>query len=1014
MEDSSLHSKADIPNEIAKNLLKESLASESLEQQEKEFIAFNETLLSSLPYPAMYVRRKDRIILAANKIALNFGAEIGNHCWRLFGKNEFISDEDYKIALKFPERVPSELNMKCIFCKGDECILESPTQNNPELKAFGRIWDTYWIKVSEDIFLHYLIDITERRKLEESLKESELFLKQTQQIAMLGTYTFDIKSGFWTSSEIMDSIFGIDNTFKKTLESWLLIIHPSMRETMADYFKTEVIERKKGFDKEYKIRRPNDGTEHWVHGIGDLEFDSNGNPIKMIGVIRDITEIKEEQSRVIRNLKFTEVLLKSIPIPIFFLDANGLYAGCNEAFTDQQGVKSDEIKGKSAMDIWPGEESKKYFESDLELISKQEYQKIETKIADKNNEIRDVILAKNVFYDENGQIAGLVGTYIDITDHMITEEAFRESEQMLQTVLDHFPGVVFWKDKNSTYMGCNQSFAEGAGLNSPSEIIGKTDFDLPWKNTEAEKYRIDDQEVIDNGDARLHIIEKQHQTDNKVIWFDTSKIPFRGSNGNVVGVIGISSDITEKKTTEEEKNLLLACVENTDDRVVVKDLNLRVIAANKSWIHSRGETTLKNLLGETDAEAFRLPADSEPIKTYMEDERKAQLLKQGEFITKEQSIKLFSGEETIALVKRYPIFDEDGELIGTGTIATDITERKKIENSLRKSEHRYKLLSENITDGVFTCRNGILEFVNKSMIQILDYKASELEGLNLLDLIIPERRNDFEIFISVESESDQINSIEIECLKKDGSTIFLEIFLNYVANEGLIYGVLHDITQKRQIQERNIVKAIIQTEEKERANFSKELHDGLGPLLSTIKLYLQWSIRPKSKKSHKEIILKAEDILEEALITVKEISNKLSPHLLTNYGLTSAVQSFAQKLKETNTVKIEVESNLDRRIEMEVEVALYRAIIECVNNTIKYAKARQINIKITDNGHQIQLQYRDNGKGFDIVKTMMEKKGLGLFNLQNRIKSIGGEIMMFSKPREGVNYHITVSIKKEY
>ena len=152
--------------------------------------------------------------------------------------------------------------------------------------------------------------------------------------------------------------------------------------------------------------------------------------------------------------------------------------------------------------------------------------------------------------------------------------------------------------------------------------------------------------------------------------------------------------------------------------------------------------------------------------------------------------------------------------------------------------------------------------------------------------------------------------------------VYVEIFLNYVATENQTYGVVHNITEKKQLHKKNIVKAIIETEEKERAHFSKELHDGLGPLLSTIKLYLQWSERPKSNIPRKEIILKAEEILEEALTTVKEISFKLSPHLLTNYGLTSAVQNFVRKLEETNTIHIDFQSNLNRRIEMEVEVAL--------------------------------------------------------------------------------------------
>jgi len=977
---------------------------------EKQPIALNETLLSSLPYPAMYVRRKDRIVLAANAIALHFGAKIGEHCWRGFGKSEYISDTNNKVAVEYPSLVPDQFNVQCSFCKGDECILASPCQNNPEVKAFDRIWEVYWIKVSDDVFLHYLVDITERKQLEASLKENELFLKHTQQIAMLGTYKLDILSGNWESSEVMDSIFGIDTSFEKTIESWLSIIHPSWQETMTDYFSNEVIGKKSKFDKEYKIIRVNDKVECWVHGLGDLIFDNNNNPIKMIGTIRDITERKEEQSRVIRNLKLTEVLLESIPIPVFFLDAKGQYTGCNHAFTNQLGVSNDEIKGKSVIDLWPSEESRTNYQSDLDLIDNKGFKTFETTVIDKENQIRDVIFVKNVFYDELGNVAGLVGTYIDITDRKKTEDALRESEQMLLTILDHFPGVVFWKDKQSNYLGCNEAFANGAGLNNSSEIVGKTDFDLPWADTEAENYRADDNQVMHEGITKLHIIETQHQNDGKIMWFDTSKIPLNAPDGEVFGIIGVSTDITDRKLAEdaliesEEKYRTIANF--TDDWEYWLDTNDKFIYCSPSCEKVTGYSSddfiqNPNLLFDI--------VHSDDKKLYISHKQDRLLHRNGA----ELQFRIIHLDGAIKWIGHVcqPVFNGAGDFIGIRGSNRDITERKRTEEKLKYSERKYKLLSKNITDGVFTCRNGYIEYLNYSMSRIFRYEEFELEGMELSQLIIPDRRGDFETFISVESTTNQTNNIDIECVRKDNSTVFVEMFLNYVASEGLIYGVIHDITEKRQMQEKQIVKAIIQTEEKERAHFSKELHDGLGPLLSTIKLYLQWSLRPKSNRSRKEIIQKAEEILEEALTAVKEISNKLSPHLLTNYGLTSAVQSFAHKLEETNTIKIDLQSNLTRRIELEIEVALYRAIIECVNNTIKYANAKRIYIKLNDVGNQIQLQYRDDGKGFDIVKILLEKKGLGLFNLQNRIQTIGGEIKMFSKPREGVNYHINIPLK---
>jgi PAS domain S-box-containing protein len=140
---------------------------------------------------------------------------------------------------------------------------------------------------------------------------------------------------------------------------------------------------------------------------------------------------------------------------------------------------------------------------------------------------------------------------LDISERKRNQEQLQKSEQMLKTVLDHFPGIVFWKDQDSVYLGCNQEFATGAGLSSPAEIVGKTDFDMPWAETEAVLYRADDKLVMSSGTAKLHILEMQHQIEGHVIWLDTSKVPFHDLDGNVIGVIGVSTDITEIKQSEE-------------------------------------------------------------------------------------------------------------------------------------------------------------------------------------------------------------------------------------------------------------------------------------------------------------------------------------------------------------------------------------------------------------------------------------------------------------------------------
>ncbi|MGG7036491.1 MAG: PAS domain S-box protein [Flavobacterium sp.] len=143
------------------------------------------------------------------------------------------------------------------------------------------------------VHLAHTNEITERKKTEDLLKENEQFLRESQKIGHIGSYNFDMQKGIWLSSDVLDEIFGIDKDFEKTIAGWESIIHPDWVKTMDEYLMNEVIGQKKGFDKEYKIIRKNDGATRWVRGMGRLHFDAEGKPGKLIGVIQDITRQKE-------------------------------------------------------------------------------------------------------------------------------------------------------------------------------------------------------------------------------------------------------------------------------------------------------------------------------------------------------------------------------------------------------------------------------------------------------------------------------------------------------------------------------------------------------------------------------------------------------------------------------------------------------------------------------------------------------------------------------------------------
>ena len=138
-------------------------------------------------------------------------------------------------------------------------------------------------------------DVSERKQAVAALRESEQLLQESQSIARIGSYVFDIPAGTWKSSKVLMEILGLEGLRARSVGEWAAVIHPDWRKQMVEYFEDDVLRKHGHFDKEYKIVRLKDGAERWVHGLGKLEFDDQRRLIRMVGTIRDITEQKDTE-----------------------------------------------------------------------------------------------------------------------------------------------------------------------------------------------------------------------------------------------------------------------------------------------------------------------------------------------------------------------------------------------------------------------------------------------------------------------------------------------------------------------------------------------------------------------------------------------------------------------------------------------------------------------------------------------------------------------------------------------
>ncbi|MEO0355120.1 MAG: PAS domain S-box protein [Cyanobacteria bacterium P01_A01_bin.3] len=214
------------------------------------------------------------------------------------------------------------------------------------------------------------------------------------------------------------------------------------------------------------------------------------------------------------------------------------------------GYHRDELTSMHVSALHRPEDLSKVMPAYEQVTNQQLSQMLDVGFRNKYGQIIPVDVSASVIEIQGEKIVQAI--LRDITERKKAEKAIYGSRKFLQTVLDTFPLSVFWKDLNSVYLGCNRNFLRDVGLTSIEDIVGKTDYDMPWGEEEADVYRADDRQVMDSGTAKLETIETQIQADGNLLWLETNKLPLRNLKGEVIGVMGTNRDISARKYAEEQ------------------------------------------------------------------------------------------------------------------------------------------------------------------------------------------------------------------------------------------------------------------------------------------------------------------------------------------------------------------------------------------------------------------------------------------------------------------------------
>lgn len=352
-----------------------------------------------------------------------------------------------------------------------------------------------------------------------------------------------------------------------------------------------------------------------------------------------------------------------------------------------------------------------------------------------------------------------------------------------------------------------------------------------------------------------------------------------------------------------------------------------------------------------------------------------------------------------------------GFLKTISTIVSNAMERKISDDEIKNSEIKFRNIFNYSSDAIFIYNlKGILVEVNSRACETLGVSRKGLLQQQI-ESLFPEERTPREKLYPSSGQTTHV--FESELIANNGRIFPVEISCRPVVfnSENAVLCVARDISERKEVQ-RQILSAIIQTEEKERGRIARDLHDGLGPLISSLKLYTKVLGSSEDHQKREEILSNTSEVLDEAMQLIKDISNNLSPHVLNDFGLASAIQSFCKKIAIAQSIDIKFDSNVfDLRFHSDTEMVLFRILKELVNNTIKHALASSIEIFLLRTDKTLSLIYSDNGVGFDIKKVLDNSaSGMGISNIINRISSIKGRLLFDSQTNKGIQVKIEVEL----
>jgi len=608
----------------------------------------------------------------------------------------------------------------------------------------------------------------------------------------------------------------------------------------------------------------------------------------------------------------------------------------------------------------------------------------------------------------------------DITERKKAEAALRDSEARLEGIINTATDAIITTDDDQRIIMFNASAAKVFGYSS-DEIIGKhLGMLLP------EKYRaVHEQHIHNFGEtgstarAMGNITELSGLRANG----ETFPVEVMISKVYVSGrrlFTAILRDITERKRVEEAFRKSEEKLRN----IIEHSTNL-FYSHTPEHVLTYLSPQVKSFLGYEPEEALVkwtefITNNPVNIKGYEATQRalesgEAQPPYELELKCKDGSVIWVEAHETPVVM--------NGKSIAIAGALTNITERKKAEEELRKSEAEWRSLTENSPDIItLVDTEGKIQFINRTAPGL---NKEELIGKSAFEVLPPDYRDGarkcFEHVLNT-GKTDTYNALYYTA---EGEELFYQVLVGPVFREGKVVSVVssaRDITPLKTAEKRirdshtrlrNLAERLQMVREEERAAVAREIHDDLGQVLTALKMDISslYLLKNIEKKELDLIINKMLELVNSSNHTVKKIATDLRPGILDDLGLFPAIEWQAEEFQNWTKIKCSIELQGGTNvIDDETSIAVFRIFQETLTNIARHSGANFVNINLTCSDKELVLEVKDNGKGISDSQ-LNNPKSLGIIGMRERVNILRGELNISGNHGEGTTVKVTIPLR---